>query len=135
MKLKRTMLLVVALFVIPLAISVATHTPTAATWQTATREPTGLSPDPATFGGPVVQVYSARTFGWRGAFGVPRWIIFKREGAPAYTRYDVLSGAARRTSARTSPAPTPSGSAPAPTSSSTGAARASTSSSTRSRPP
>jgi hypothetical protein len=90
MKLKRTMLLILALFVVPLAISVATHTPTAATWQTATREPTGLSPDPATFREPVVQVYSARTFGWRGAFGSHAWIIFKREGAPAYTRYDVL---------------------------------------------
>ena len=90
MKLKRTVLLVLALFVIPLAISVATHTPTAATWQTATREPTGLSPDPATFREPVVQVYSARTFGWRGAFGSHAWIIVKREGAPAYTRYDVL---------------------------------------------
>ena len=41
------MLLVVALFVVPLAISVATHTPAAATWQTASRAPTGLAPDPA----------------------------------------------------------------------------------------
>jgi hypothetical protein len=89
MKLKRTMLLVVALFVIPLAISVATHTPAAATWYTASREPTGLAPDPALFREPVVQVYAARTFGWRGAFGVHSWIAYKREGELAYTRYDV----------------------------------------------
>ncbi len=84
------MLLIVALFVIPLAISVATHTPAAATWQTASRAPTGLAPDPATVREPVVQVYAARTFGWRGAFSVHSWIAVKREDAPAYTRYDVV---------------------------------------------
>ena len=89
MKLKRTMLLVVALFVIPLAISVATHTPAAATWSTASREPTGLAPDPALFREPVVQVYAARTFGWRGAFAVHSWIAVKREDAAAYTRAEV----------------------------------------------
>jgi hypothetical protein len=90
MKVKRTMLLVVALFLIPLAISVATHTPAAATWQSASRAPTGLAPDPASFHDPVIQVYAARTFGWRGAFGVHSWISYKREGADAYTRYDVV---------------------------------------------
>jgi hypothetical protein len=90
MKLKRTMLLVVALFVIPLAISVATHTPAAATWSTASRESIGLAPDPATFREPVIQVYAARTFGWRGAFSVHSWIAVKREAAAAYTRYDVV---------------------------------------------
>jgi hypothetical protein len=90
MKLKRTVLLVVALFIIPLAISVATHTPAAATWQSASRAPTGLAPDPAGFRESVIQVYAARTFGWRGAFGVHSWIVVKREGAPEYTRYDVV---------------------------------------------
>jgi hypothetical protein len=89
MKVIRAMLIVVALFVIPLAISVATHQPTAATWSTASREPTGLAPDPARFREPVVQVYAARTFGWRGAVGVHAWVAYKREGEPAYTRYDV----------------------------------------------
>jgi hypothetical protein len=87
---RTVMLLVVALFVIPLAISVATHTPAAATWYAASREATGLAPDPTMFREPVVQVYAARTFGWRGAFGVHSWIIVKREGAGAYTRYDVI---------------------------------------------
>jgi hypothetical protein len=90
MKLERAMLLAVALFVIPLAISVATHTPAAATWYTASREPTGLAPDPALFREPVIQVYAARTFGWRGAFGIHSWIAVKREGASAYSRYDVV---------------------------------------------
>lgn len=90
MKAKRTMLLVLALFVIPLAISVATHEPAAATWQTASRAPTGLAPDPALVREPVIQVYAARTFGWRGAFGVHSWIAVKRANADAYTRYDVV---------------------------------------------
>jgi len=90
MKPKRTMLFALALFVIPLAISVATHTPAAATWQTASHAPTGLAPDPALVREPVIQVYAARTFGWRGAFGAHSWIAFKREGADAYTRYDVI---------------------------------------------
>jgi hypothetical protein len=89
-KLTRAMLLFIALFVIPLAISVATHTPAAATWSTASREPTGLAPDPAVHPGAVIQVYAARTFGWRGAFAVHSWIAVKREDAEAFTRYDVV---------------------------------------------
>lgn len=84
------MLLVVVLFVLPIAISIATHTPAAATWQTASRAPTGLAPDPALVREPVVQVYAARTFGWRGAFGVHSWIAVKRADADTYTRYDVV---------------------------------------------
>jgi hypothetical protein len=90
MKRRLTMLLVLALFVVPLAISVATHQPAAATWHTASRAPTGLAPDPAAVRDAVVQVYAARTFGWRGAFAVHSWVSVKREGADAYTRYDVI---------------------------------------------
>jgi hypothetical protein len=90
MKRRRAVLLALALFVIPLVISVATHTPAAASWRTASRAPTGLAPDPAAVREPVIQVYAARTFGRRGAFGVHSWIAFKREGAAAYTRYDVV---------------------------------------------
>jgi len=35
-------------------------------------------------------VYAARAFSWRGAVAVHTWIIVKREGAPAFTRYDVV---------------------------------------------
>lgn len=90
MKLKRMLLIAVALFVIPLVISVSTHTPAAATWYTASRESSGLAPDPALVREPVIQVYAARTFGWRGAFGVHSWIAVKRAGAAVYQRYDVV---------------------------------------------
>ena len=36
-----------------------------------------------------MQVYAAATFGWRGYFAVHPWIIYKRAGDTAYTRYDV----------------------------------------------
>lgn len=53
-------------------------------------EPTGQAPDPAITPGAVVQVYAARTVGWRGLLAVHSWIVVKREGAPAYTRYEVM---------------------------------------------
>ncbi len=38
----------------------------------------------------IVQVYAAPTYGWRGYFAVHPWIIYKRRGELAYTRYDVV---------------------------------------------
>ncbi|WP_244095803.1 DUF3750 domain-containing protein [Rhodoferax ferrireducens] len=38
----------------------------------------------------IVQVYAAPTYGWRGYFAVHPWIIYKRRGETAYTRYDVV---------------------------------------------
>lgn len=61
-----------------------------ADWRTASRDSTGLAPDPATTPEAIVQVYAARAFGWRGLFGVHSWIAAKREHAPAYTVYQVI---------------------------------------------
>jgi hypothetical protein len=59
-------------------------------WRTASHAPVGLAPDPAATPEAVVQVYSARTFGWRGSFGVHTWIAAKRANAPAWTVYEVI---------------------------------------------
>src|SRR5690349_23662594 len=59
-------------------------------WSRATHRSVGLAPDPATHPEAVVQVYAGRTFGWRGAFAVHTWIAAKPEGAPRYTRYEVI---------------------------------------------
>ena len=60
-------------------------------WRTAARHSAGLAPDPARLADTaIVQVYAAATFGWRGYFAVHPWIIFKRAGETAYTRYDVI---------------------------------------------
>ena len=75
-------------------------------WRDASREPVGLAPDPAQTREAVVQVYAARTWGWRGTFGVHTWIAVKPTGAPRYTVYEVIgwrlrsSGSALVVSAR-----------------------------------
>jgi hypothetical protein len=50
----------------------------------------GLAPDPVTAREPVVQVYAARTVGWRGAFAVHTWLAAKPQDADTYTRYEVI---------------------------------------------
>jgi hypothetical protein len=38
----------------------------------------------------VLQVYGARTVGWRGVLAVHTWIALKPTGAASYTRYEVM---------------------------------------------
>ena len=60
-------------------------------WATAPRHSAGIAPDPVRLSDTaIVQVYTAPTYGWRGFFAVHPWIIFKRKGDSAYTRYDVV---------------------------------------------
>lgn len=59
-------------------------------WRTATREPAGLAPDPAATPEAIVQVYAARTVGWRGYVGVHTWIAVKPTDAPRFTVYEVI---------------------------------------------
>jgi hypothetical protein len=59
-------------------------------WWTARRDSSGQAPDPATTTDAIVQVYAARTVGWRSALAVHTWVTMKRAGADAYTRYEVI---------------------------------------------
>ncbi|HKA40125.1 MAG TPA: DUF3750 domain-containing protein [Burkholderiales bacterium] len=59
-------------------------------WRTASREPVGLAPDPATTPQAVVQVYAARAVSWRGYFGVHSWVAVKPAGGQTYTVYEVI---------------------------------------------
>jgi hypothetical protein len=59
-------------------------------WRSASQEPAGLAPDPATTPDAVVQVYGARTWGWKGSFGVHTWVAVKPKDARAYTVYEVI---------------------------------------------
>jgi Protein of unknown function (DUF3750) len=60
-------------------------------WRTAPRHSAGIAPDPARLADTaIVQVYAAPTYGWRGYFAVHPWIIYKRRGETAFTRYDVI---------------------------------------------
>ena len=65
-------------------------------WRTASREPAGLAPDPATTREAVVQVYAARTISWRGYFGVHTWIAVKPGDAEQFTIHEVIGYRLRR---------------------------------------
>lgn len=60
-------------------------------WASADREPAGLALGAEDAAKAVVQVYAARTWGWRGAFGVHTWIATRGAGAEAYRLHHVLS--------------------------------------------
>ncbi|WP_425405634.1 DUF3750 domain-containing protein [Hwanghaeella sp.] len=59
-------------------------------WRTASRAPANLAPDPIENKQAIVQVYAARAFSWRGAFGVHTWIAVKPTEASQYTVYHIL---------------------------------------------
>lgn len=59
-------------------------------WRTASHERVGLAPDPATTREAVIQAYGARTWGWKGYFGVHTWVAVKPTGAKSYTVYEVI---------------------------------------------
>ncbi len=59
-------------------------------WRKASHQPTGIAPDPSTNRQAIAQVYVARAFSWRGAFGVHSWIAVKPTDAPKFTVYEVI---------------------------------------------
>lgn len=63
---------------------------TAQDWRTASQEPVGLAPDPASAAEEIIQVYAARVTGWRGVFGVHTWIAVKPAAAAEYTVYEII---------------------------------------------
>ncbi len=63
---------------------------TAQDWRSASQEPVGLAPDPASDKEAIVQVYAARVWGWRGVFGVHTWIAVKPSRARSYTTYEII---------------------------------------------
>jgi hypothetical protein len=90
-------LLLLALFVLPVAVSLLLPDPRGGVrWYEARRDPTGLSPDPATTREAVIQVFAAPAVSWRGRFAVHTWISVKPSGAERFTRYEVVGfGVAR----------------------------------------
>ena len=65
-------------------------------WRTASSAPAGLAPDPAITQEAIVQVYAARTWGWKGSFGVHTWFAVKAPEANSYTVYEVIGWKLRR---------------------------------------
>jgi len=79
-----------ALFLAPLAFSIARGMAYDGSWRDAPRHSSGLAPDPAKTPEAVVQIYTARAFSWRGYVATHPWIIVKRAGAKQFDRYEVV---------------------------------------------
>lgn len=60
-------------------------------WSNLDRSSAGLAPDPDAHPEAVVQVYAARVYHWRGAFGVHIWVATKADNASDYRLHQVLS--------------------------------------------
>ncbi len=97
--LRRLLLVSIALLALlatgPLSAIVSGRVPLHGDWRTADRQSTGIAPDPALHPGAIVQVYAARAFSWRGAFGVHTWIALKPENADRWKVLEVLGWRAR----------------------------------------
>jgi hypothetical protein len=74
----------------PLGTIVVGEVDPSARWWAGSRDSSGQSPSPAEEPRAVVQVFAARTVGWRGAFGVHTWIATKRSDADAWTVHHVI---------------------------------------------
>jgi len=95
----RLSLIGLSLFLLPLFVSLTQHALSDTVdrpWWSAERGSIGLSPDPRAAPQALVQVFSARAVGWRGAVGVHTWVAVKRQGAASYTRYEVMGWGVRR---------------------------------------
>ncbi|MFN4281083.1 MAG: DUF3750 domain-containing protein [Alphaproteobacteria bacterium] len=88
------------LIVLPLAASAALYAlrggDLTGDWARASRGSTGQAPAADATPEAVIQVYAARAFGWRGAFGVHMWFALKPENAAGYTRAEVMGFGVQR---------------------------------------
>lgn len=95
---RRTLVSIVLILVLPLAVanvSVWIGKANALNWWEARTDSAELAPDAATTPEAVIQIYAARAFSWRGAFGVHTWIALKPEGADHYLRLEVIGWGVR----------------------------------------
>jgi hypothetical protein len=94
------LIILLMLFVAPvltsLLIQKGLSAAAAKAWWEADNSSAGISPDPATTPEAILQVFSARAFGWRGALGVHTWVAFKPTGAQYYTRMEVIGWGVHR---------------------------------------
>ncbi len=65
-------------------------------WWAADKRSAEMAPNPRTTREAIIQVYAARVFGWRAAFGVHTWIATKPRDADRYTRLEVIGWGVRR---------------------------------------
>ncbi|WP_239644349.1 DUF3750 domain-containing protein [Nitrincola lacisaponensis] len=89
----RSLVFVVLVFFIPVGCALTSHwsgDERHADWRTARLDSAGLLTDVPGIDEAVIQVYAARAFRWRGAFGVHSWIAVKPRGSEHFTRFEVM---------------------------------------------
>lgn len=88
----RTVLIIAALFLLPLAARAVQFAFSDAprSWRDADWSSTGSLPAAAAYPEARVLVFTGRAGGWKGVFAVHSWVVYKRAGAPGWTRYDVV---------------------------------------------
>lgn len=74
----------------PLVILLSGKIDFSADYRTAKRESAAIAPTPEEHPEAIIQVYSARTFNWRGLFAVHTWIAVKNKNAKQYVVLDVV---------------------------------------------
>ncbi len=95
-RLIRIALLIVAVFGLSIAVSCSARNSGGTThWSEARRDSSRQAPKVDDFDGAIIQIYAARTWGWRGTFGVHSWIATKRQGASEYWRHEVIGWGTR----------------------------------------
>lgn len=87
----RVIIWFLVLFILPVLVSTGfMMSARAEHWSRARWDSAGLAPSPAEHPEAIVQVYAARTWGWKGALAVHSWVAFKRADADSYDRYEVV---------------------------------------------
>lgn len=86
----RLLLLVMLMLLGPLAVLAFGDLDLQTHWSAASLESSHQSPLPGEYPDALVQVYGARAYNWRGAFGIHTWIATKRQGADHYSVYQVV---------------------------------------------
>jgi len=86
----RALILVLVLLVGPVGVLAFGGLDLSTHWSEATTATGGLAPAPQEEPGVLVQVYGARAYNWRGAFGIHAWIATKRPDADHYVVYQVI---------------------------------------------
>jgi hypothetical protein len=59
-------------------------------WRTADRSSVGIAPTPAEEPQAMVQIYAARTYGWKGSLAVHPWIALKEKNGTEYNVFEVI---------------------------------------------
>jgi hypothetical protein len=89
---KAIMYLILALFFVPLVARAAFYAmgSDARSWRNADWSSTRMLPRARDYKPARVVVFTGTTGAWKGIFSVHSWVVFKRDNAAAWTRYDVV---------------------------------------------